>query len=68
MKPALVVLTIAVVYILHQDWWNWTAAHPLAFGFLPIGLWYHALYTIAAAFLMAALVRWCWPKGLERDE
>jgi hypothetical protein len=43
-------------------------ARPLAFGFLPVGLWYHALYTIAAALLMAALVRWCWPAGLEREK
>ena len=41
---------------------------PLAFGFLPVGLWYHALYTLAAALLMAALVRWYWPAGLEREK
>lgn len=68
MKLALIVITIAAFYVLHQDWWNWSAARPLAFRFLPVGLWYHAIYTIAAALLMAALVRWCWPSGLERDE
>lgn len=68
MKTLLVVLSIGAFYLLHQDWWNWTAARPLAFGFLPVGLWYHALYTIGAALLMAALVRWCWPSHLEREE
>jgi hypothetical protein len=59
-------LAIAVVYILHQDFWHWRAARPLWFGILPPALWYHALYTIAAAALMAALVRWSWPRHLER--
>lgn len=67
-KTPLVVAVIALFYLLHQDWWHWPVARPLAFGFLPVGLWYHALYTIAAALLMAALVRWCWPAGLEREK
>lgn len=67
MKQTLWLLGIGVYYLLHQDWWNWTAARPLAFGFLPVGLWYHALYTIGAAVLMASLVRWWWPAELERE-
>ncbi|MFN7918605.1 MAG: DUF3311 domain-containing protein [Bryobacteraceae bacterium] len=58
-------IAIAALYVLHQDSWFWRDARPLAFGFLPIGLAYHALYTLAAALLMAALVRWAWPKHLE---
>jgi hypothetical protein len=67
-KTPLVVSAIALFYLLHQDWWHWHSARPLAFGFLPVGLWYHALYTLAAALLMAALVRWYWPAGLEREK
>lgn len=68
MKTALVAIPIALFYTLHQDWWHWHSVRPLAFGFLPVGLWYHALYTLAAALLMAALVRWCWPADLGSDE
>ena len=68
MKPVLASLAIGALLLLHHDWWNWSTAHPLAFGFLPVGLWYHALFTIAAALLMVGLVRWCWPSGLERDQ
>ena len=68
MKKILASLAIGALLLLHQDWWNWTTAAPLAFGFLPVGLWYHALFTLAAALLMAGLVRWCWPVDLEQNE
>jgi hypothetical protein len=60
-------LTLAVValYALHQDVWFWRTARPLLFGFLPVGLTYHALFTIATALLMAALVRYAWPSHLD---
>jgi hypothetical protein len=51
--------------VLHQDWWNWRETHPLVFGFLPIGLAYHAVFTLATMVLMAAAVKWLWPKHLE---
>jgi hypothetical protein len=35
------------------------------FGFLPIGLFYHAAYTIAASGLLWMLVRLHWPAHLE---
>jgi hypothetical protein len=53
------------LYVLHQDFWFWRTARPLAFGFLPIGLFYHACYSLAAALLMAVLVRTAWPSHLE---
>ena len=64
---ALVALTIAV-YLLHQDYWNWREYKPLLFGFLPVGLTYHALYSIGAAVLMALLVKFAWPTHLEKVE
>ena len=48
---------MAVVYVLHQDFWNWKKADPLVFGFLPIGLAYHAGYSVLAAVMMAVLVK-----------
>lgn len=71
MKPAKILLLtflVLVVYMLHQDFWNWNKAEPLVFGFLPIGLAYHAGYSILAAILMAILVRFAWPKHLEDVE
>jgi hypothetical protein len=59
---------IALVYVLHQDWWFWRSATPLVFGFIPIGLFYHAMYSLAVAALMGLLVRLAWPSHLENDE
>ena len=58
-------LLVLLVYVIHQDFWNWKKAEPLVFGFLPIGLAYHAGYSILAAILMAILVKVAWPKHLE---
>ena len=51
-KTILLTLLVAVVYVLHQDLWNWNKAEPLLFGFMPIGLAYHAAYSFVAAALM----------------
>ncbi len=70
MKLKNLVLTalVVVVYVLHQDFWNWKKAEPLIFGFLPIGLAYQAGYSILAAALMAVLVKTAWPAHLENVE
>ncbi len=61
----LVALVTALVYLLHQDFWFWRSARPLVFGFLPIGLAYHAFYTVGVSLLMLYLVRRHWPSHLE---
>jgi uncharacterized protein DUF3311 len=63
----LLTLMVVLVYLLHQDLWFWHD-RTLVFGFLPIGLAYHAGYSILAAVMMAVLVRFAWPAQLERDE
>ena len=63
----LVIVTL-VVYALHQDFWFWRVARPLVFGFLPIGLFYHAAYTLASSGLMWLLVRRHWPSHLEATD
>ena len=60
-----VLLVAAVLYVLHQDIWFWRTATPLVFGFLPVGLFYHAAYTLLVAVLLAWLVRAYWPDHLE---
>lgn len=66
MKHVLLVAAVAAIYVLHQDVWFWRTPHPLVFGFLPIGLFYHACFSIAAALLMWVLVKYAWPSHLER--
>ncbi len=51
---------VFVVYLLHQDFWFWRAVKPLVLGVLPVGLFYHAAYTLAVAALMGVLVRIAW--------
>ncbi len=71
MKPAKIILLtlfVVVVYLLHQDFWNWRKTEPLVFGFLPVGLAYHAGFSILASILMAVLVKFAWPKHLENVE
>jgi len=60
----LLTTVVIVVLLLHQDFWLWTNK-TLVFGFLPIGLAYHALYSLVAAFTMWLLVRFAWPKEIE---
>ena len=60
-------LVTALVYLLHQDFWFWRSARPLVFGFLPVGLAYHAGYTLGISLLMLYFVRHHWPSHLEAD-
>jgi hypothetical protein len=66
MKWALTAV-VAVVVLLHQDFWFWTDK-TLLFGFLPVGLAYHLGYAVLAAATMALLVRFAWPSRLEDDD
>lgn len=66
MKKVLLTVAVLAVYLLHQDVWFWRTARPLVFGFLPVGIFYHACYCVAASGLLAVLVRYAWPEHLER--
>ena len=52
----------ALFIALHQDFWAWTD-RDFVLG-LPSGLTYHFFYCLAAAGLMALLVRHAWPHDL----
>jgi hypothetical protein len=67
MKKLVLVAMVLVVYVLHQDFWNWKNSDTVL-GFLPVGLAYHAGYSILAAIMMAVLVKFAWPKHLEDVE
>jgi hypothetical protein len=66
-RHLLLVLAVVVMYLLHQDTWLWETAEPLVFGFLPVGLFYHVVYSVAVAALMWLFVRYAWPARLERE-
>ena len=67
MKPAILVIIVGALYLLHQDFWFWRTAHPLLFGFIPIGLTYHAAYTAVTSVVLALLVKHAWPAHLEEE-
>jgi hypothetical protein len=67
MKRALLVLAVVALYVLHQDVWFWRTARPLVFGFVPVGLFYHACFSVAASLLMWLLVTHAWPAHLEDE-
>ena len=57
-------LIAAALFVLHQDLWFWNDP-TLLFGFMPIGLAYHALFSIVAAVLWFLAVKFAWPAHLE---
>lgn len=65
-RPVLAALVL-LLYAAHQDVWFWRTAQPLAFGVLPVGLFYHVCYAGAAAVMMWLLVRYAWPAHLEEE-
>jgi hypothetical protein len=64
----LLFVAIAALYLLHQDVWFWRTAQPLVFGFLPVGLAYHAGYCLAAMALMWGLTKVAWPAHLDTEK
>jgi hypothetical protein len=68
MKIVGLTLLAIAVYALHQDFWNWNKYEPLLFGFLPVGLWYHACYACLCSLWMWLLGRTVWPHHLDAVE
>jgi hypothetical protein len=67
MSRRMLVVLVVVLFALHQDVWFWRQARPLVLGFLPIGLFYHLCYSVAAACTMWLLVHFAWPAHLDPD-
>ncbi len=66
MKRILLVVAVVALYLLHQDFWFWRNPR-LVLGFIPIGLFYHACFSVAASLLMWLLVTFAWPSHLEQE-
>lgn len=70
MKKLLLALAVITLYVLHQDFWFWRTVYLytwLPLGFVPVGLFYQALFSVAASLLMWLLVKFAWPSHLERE-
>jgi uncharacterized protein DUF3311 len=66
-RPLTAAILVGILYVLHQDFWFWRSARPLVFGFLPIGLFYHAAFTVGCALVMWLLVKQAWPGHLDPE-
>ena len=65
MKSKTIWILFALLFVLHQDFWFWDDTS-VVLGFLPVGLAYHAGFSIAAGLLWLAAVKFAWPENLER--
>ncbi len=57
-------LAALVMVVLHHDFW-WYGDTSVVLGFLPVGLAYHVAYSVVAAGLWIAAIRYAWPHELE---
>lgn len=57
-------VSAAVLFLLHHDFW-WWSDRAVVWGVLPVGLAYHAAFSVAAALLWLAAIRFAWPEELE---
>ncbi|MCD8533845.1 MAG: DUF3311 domain-containing protein [Verrucomicrobia bacterium] len=64
MKKVIYGLAILMA-VLHQDFWLWDS-RTLVLGFIPIGLFYHAVFSCVAALLWFSATRFAWPTELEK--
>lgn len=63
--PRSLIAMIVVLLVLHQDNWFWTDG-TLVFGFIPIGLFYHACISVAASCVWFYAIKKCWPINTDR--
>jgi len=57
---------VLLLIVIHQDFWFWNDK-TLILGFIPIGLFYHACISVAAAFTWYLATLFCWPEELVED-
>ena len=60
--PWIIAALVVLLLIAHQDNWFWTD-NTLVFGFLPIGLFWHACISVAAAATWWLATQIAWPFG-----
>ena len=60
MRMAIWVMVL-ILLIIHQDFWNWNDG-TLVFGFMPMGLFYHACISLAAGCVWFMACQFAWPE------
>ena len=58
-------ILFAVLVVLHHDWWFWNNPW-LVFGFLPVGLGYQMLISLAASALWGWAAFNAWPDQYDK--
>lgn len=64
MKSKAIWIIFLFLCLVHQDFWNWDN-RSLVFGFIPVGLAYHAGISCAAVCLWTAAIKFAWPSDVE---
>lgn len=63
-KSHIIVIAFIILAVLHQDFWNWDDSN-LVLGFMPVGLAYHAAYSLVAVVFWTLVIKFAWPSQLE---
>ena len=61
---SLVWFLVLALFVLHQDLWWWDS-RTLVLGFMPVGLFYHATFSVAASLVWALANKLAWPEHIE---
>ncbi|HQZ27995.1 MAG: hypothetical protein KA250_03035 [Verrucomicrobiales bacterium] len=64
MRSRIAILVFLVFVVFHQDVWNWDN-RTLWLGFIPAGLGYHCVYSLAAGFFWYLVTKFAWPHKTE---
>ena len=64
MNSKVAILVFLILAVLHHDVWNWDDKS-LWFGFIPVGLGYHAVFSLVVALFWALVIRFAWPHRVE---
>ena len=63
MKKVVIGLFV-IMLVIRQDFWNWSD-DSLVFGFMPISLFYHAVFSLGCAVLGGLAIKFLWPTEAE---
>lgn len=66
-RRRLILALVVLLAVAHQDVWWWDDPTPV-FGVVPIGLAYHATFSVVAALIWLGVTRWAWPEDPFADE
>jgi hypothetical protein len=55
---------VLALFVLHQDFWLWDNK-TLVLGFMPAGLFYHLVFSLAAGLVWALAIKFAWPTEIE---